>query len=415
MQDIIFDHLNFQKTIQLLNHFTKMNIRFFDHTNYEAIEFVVQQIPTLLCSELSDYKNLSEIFEKIQTGSCLYAKDSFGLEFITAEIRRNDLRQGFVQIGPFLSSIPNSEWISTIIINNNLPINERKQLQEFYQSLTVINANDSNWIADLLTNLTIQPHVFTRLESSVVMQPILNHEQAKSIAVEKICVIEKRFAFEKKVMNAISHGDIMQLNNLYAEFGGHLLLPDNVPSRPIRSAKNELISVDTLCRMAAEKGGLPPEYVYYISEKFNVLIERTEYLPDLKALCSHMLVEYCEIVNEYSTKYLNDTVKNAVNYINRNLLMELTLQEIAKNVHANSSYLSRKFRQEVGLNITDFINRQRVEASKTYLQKDQLSITEVAFMVGFNDLNYFTRVFKKYTSKTPTQYIKESRVKQHEL
>lgn len=57
------------------------------------------------------------------------------------------------------------------------------------------------------------------------------------------------------------------------------------------------------------------------------------------------------------------------------------------------------------MTISEFTNRKRVEEAKLYLQRDNISITDVAFMVGFNDVNYFTKVFKKYTSVTPSQFI----------
>ena len=47
------------------------------------------------------------------------------------------------------------------------------------------------------------------------------------------------------------------------------------------------------------------------------------------------------------------------------------------------------------MNIIDYINQKRIEEAKLYLQRGNISITEIAFMVGFNDLNYFSRVFLK--------------------
>ena len=61
------------------------------------------------------------------------------------------------------------------------------------------------------------------------------------------------------------------------------------------------------------------------------------------------------------------------------------------------------------MNITEFINQKRIEEAKLYLKRGNISITDIAFMVGFNDLNYFSKVFKKLTSVTPSQYAKRRR------
>ncbi|QGQ48591.1 helix-turn-helix transcriptional regulator [Metabacillus sediminilitoris] len=119
-----------------------------------------------------------------------------------------------------------------------------------------------------------------------------------------------------------------------------------------------------------------------------------------------MMNEYCDAVIKNSTRHLSPVVKKAVDYIHLHLDHSLSLNEIAAILHVNSSHLSRKFKQDMNMTIIDYINQRRVEEAKLYLQRGNISITEIAFMVGFNDLNYFTRVFKKFTSFTPSQYMK---------
>ena len=54
---------------------------------------------------------------------------------------------------------------------------------------------------------------------------------------------------------------------------------------------------------------------------------------------------------------------------------------------------------------TQFIHLKKVEEAKPYLEKGALTITEIALLVGFNDPNYFGKVFKKITGLTPSQFI----------
>ena len=85
---------------------------------------------------------------------------------------------------------------------------------------------------------------------------------------------------------------------------------------------------------------------------------------------------------------------------------DLSLSIIADELYVNASHLSRKFKAETSKSIVDYINQKRIEEAKRYLERGNVSITEVALMVGFNDLNYFSRVFKKTTSLSPSQYSK---------
>lgn len=56
------------------------------------------------------------------------------------------------------------------------------------------------------------------------------------------------------------------------------------------------------------------------------------------------------------------------------------------------------------MTITDYVNHRRIVLAKQYLSRPTPSITDIALMTGFNDLNYFIRVFKKLTGQTPLQF-----------
>lgn len=164
--------------------------------------------------------------------------------------------------------------------------------------------------------------------------------------------------------------------------------------------------MNTISRTAAERGGVHPLYIHHISEKFAILIERASSLSVLKQLGEAMVYEYCAAVRDFSTHHYSLLVKKAVNYIHMHLEEDLSLSIIADELYVNASHLSRKFKAETSKSIVDYINQKRIEEAKRYLERGNVSITEVALMVEFNDLNYFSRVFKKTTSLSPSQYSK---------
>lgn len=224
-------------------------------------------------------------------------------------------------------------------------------------------------------------------------------------------VIESRYEHQNKLMHAIATGDKTEANQLINSMSAILAFSDRIPESPIRSSKNIAFVSNTLCRVAAEKSGVHPVYLHNISERFAILIERTTNIPNLKKLIVLMANEYCDLVLTFSTGQYSQTVKKAVDYIFLNLGAEsLSLNQIANQIHANASHLSRKFKQDTGMSTTDFINQKRVDKAKLYLQRGNISVTEIAFMVGFNDVNYFSKVFKKLTSVTPSQWKQQGQV-----
>lgn len=394
------------KICNILNTITKMDVRFIDTDGHPILQLVTHNLPGVLKSFENDYLNINDILRNNAPNSYYYYINSYDLQYIAAGIWENGYFSGFISIGPFISNIPVTEFISSIIYKNNLPISERNTLQEFYKSLTMISSHDSNNIGDLLVNMCSHTHINSQLITSDIIRSILDKKDLKTDIAEGNSTIKFRYKQEKKLFNAIAKGDKDELNHISKEINSLLNIPDRIPESPIRSAKNLLFVLNTLCRIAAEKGGVHPLYIHNLSEKFAIIIERAENLPYLNELALIIINEYCDVVKIFSTSKYSSIVKEAVDYINLNLETNLTLNGIAAAIHVNSSHLSRKFKNDTNMTIINYINKKRVEKAKLYLQQDNISITDISLMVGFNDLNYFGRVFKKITSMTPSQYIK---------
>ncbi|MGM0876222.1 MAG: helix-turn-helix domain-containing protein [Bacillota bacterium] len=401
-----FDYHDFNKKCTILHTITKLAVRLIDKDGNAILQLVNHNTPALLQNFNNEYLTINETLRKNVSFSFYYYINSYGIEYISSGIWRKKTFYGSILIGPFLSSIPSIGFISDVISKNKLPVSERKELQEFYKSLSVLSSKDSNSIGDLLVNMCIHEHINSQLITSEIIKSPINKEQLKTNIAESKNIIEFRYKYEKKLMNAISKGDKVKVVRIFKENSSILNITDRIPESPIRSVKNISLVLNTLCRIAAERGGVHPIYIDNISEKFAILIEKAPNLPYLKKLGVVMVNEYCDIVKIFSTRNYSPIVKKAVDYIDLNIENHLTLNDIAATIHVNPSHLSRKFKRETNMNIIDYINQKRVEEAKLYLQRGNISITEIAFMVGFNDLNYFSRVFKKFTSLTPSQYIK---------
>ena len=108
-------------------------------------------------------------------------------------------------------------------------------------------------------------------------------------------------------------------------------------------------------------------------------------------------------------KYSEDIFGKLKKYIDAHYTDRLTLAMIAEDVHANGSYLSRLYKAKTGQNLFDAINKMRLEQAKRYLAEGR-RISDIAFLVGFEDVSYFSRVFKKYENCSPRDYeIKKER------
>ncbi|MBY9078543.1 response regulator [Paenibacillus sp. HN-1] len=93
-----------------------------------------------------------------------------------------------------------------------------------------------------------------------------------------------------------------------------------------------------------------------------------------------------------------------VKYLEQNYQTDLSLQEVAGKFFVSREYVSRRFKQEFGINFTDYIGNYRIDKSKLLMQNPHLTLSQISEMVGFHDVKYFSKVFKKREGITPKEY-----------
>lgn len=97
-------------------------------------------------------------------------------------------------------------------------------------------------------------------------------------------------------------------------------------------------------------------------------------------------------------------VQRAVAYIQENVGQGLSLQQVARHVHMNSNYFSELFKRETGQNYIEFVTQVKMKKAMALLLETPAKISEVANEIGYEDMKYFNRLFKKFTGMTPSEY-----------
>ena len=102
----------------------------------------------------------------------------------------------------------------------------------------------------------------------------------------------------------------------------------------------------------------------------------------------------------------NQYVSKAITAIREDFARKLSIESISDDLGVSASYLSRKFKEVTGQTFLDFLNKYRVQQAIVMLGTRQYRISEISEATGFTDYKHFCSVFKKYTSKSPTKFIK---------
>jgi AraC-like DNA-binding protein len=101
-------------------------------------------------------------------------------------------------------------------------------------------------------------------------------------------------------------------------------------------------------------------------------------------------------------------VRDCINYIEEHYPDEIRLERLADRAYLSPEYFSKIFKRLTSKTPIDFINTVRVDKAKQLLATSTLPVTDIAYRIGFHDANYFSRQFKKSTGVTPGDYRKQA-------
>lgn len=129
-------------------------------------------------------------------------------------------------------------------------------------------------------------------------------------------------------------------------------------------------------------------------------------LTTLKKLFFTVLRSYYDLTVAANKLNVSPMIDDAINYIHEHFSEKISTHIISDAISVNYSHLSRQFKKEVNTTITHYIQNYRIEEAKLLIEQGNLSITEIALRLGFKDIQYFTRTFKKLMHMTPSEYAK---------
>ncbi|SDB24519.1 Helix-turn-helix domain-containing protein [Pseudobutyrivibrio sp. YE44] len=150
------------------------------------------------------------------------------------------------------------------------------------------------------------------------------------------------------------------------------------------------------------KPGTDEELVSAFEEAFSIADQCQQEQDKSMDICEDSLGLYSEEQElSYNARLI---LKDAMEYINEHYKEDISLQDVAGVIGYSDVYFCKIFKQHLGKSFIVFLNELRIDKAKQLLEKPAINIKDVCFDVGYRDANYFTRVFKRLTGMTPSEY-----------
>lgn len=228
-------------------------------------------------------------------------------------------------------------------------------------------------------------------------------EQKLSVLVDEAQSLHNTYDLEQMVMRIVRKGDTAALkewiSHAPAVRGGVLA------AEQLRQRKNTFIVIATLASRAAIRGGMDVDDAFSHSDSY---IQQCELLSSPEAIINlqyRMILDYTECVERlHLGKRPTKLTVDVANYIQHHMSEPITVERLAEELFLNRSYLSRKFKEEAGESLTDFILKEKTEEAKRLLRYSDKPLTAIGAYLGFSSASHFSRVFKAYVGSTPSEY-----------
>lgn len=208
---------------------------------------------------------------------------------------------------------------------------------------------------------------------------------------------------EKKVISSIKMGLVEETNKSLEAIRDKILEREFVTLEKMRLIGLELsiLLIKEAENWAQNQDEKRVDEFYNMSSS----IMSKETLDEVFGVVFALVEEIAKGINAQRISQQKEIIDQAIAYIDSNYGNEdLSLQDVAQNVHISSSYFSTIFKKEKNINFTDYLTETRMKKSMELLRNTNLKAYEIAQMVGYSNPQYFSLCFKKYTGYSPLQF-----------
>ena len=145
--------------------------------------------------------------------------------------------------------------------------------------------------------------------------------------------------------------------------------------------------------------------VYRFRDRSEYLeVVRTSSLEEMRRWFLKKAEEAAVNVSGKKREYSHEVIERAREYIGQNYKRDLSLESMSREMDMSPYYFSKLFKEVTGTNFVEYVTSIRIRRAKELLREGGWSMKQICQEIGYSDPNYFSRIFKKWTGQTPTEF-----------
>lgn len=214
--------------------------------------------------------------------------------------------------------------------------------------------------------------------------------------------MESEFSFYK----AVASGDIETVkancnSNAFTDPSGMGKLSEDT----LQNIKYHFVVTTALMTRFCVNYGMELERAYSLSDFYILEMDKCKSVKDISILHDKMCLDLCnKMLVLKSSQILSKPIVLCLDYIYKHIHYRITIKELAEFLGLSEGYLSRLFKKEMGLSLSDYISDLKIEKACNLLQFSEYSILEISNYLSFASQSYFIKVFQEKKGQTPHNY-----------
>jgi len=320
-----------------------------------------------------------------------------------------------IVIGPARQSVPEEQYLHRLAFDLSVGPDD---MQTFLSSMKVIIHMPLESILQILCTIH---YVITGKKIGLNELSIIDSAQeelSKEIITaqsEALIDVEAEldenahntYQIEQQLLDIIRRGDTLRLQEWATN--APAVRAGKVATNMSRQLKNTFIISTTLASRAAIRGGMDVDDALRLSDSY---IQKCEHLTSFEQITNlqyHMIMQYTQAVEELRyNRNQSELVRNVASYIRHHLSDAIKTEDIADSLYMSRSHLSTRFKNETGMNLTEYIHYIKISEAKHLLTHTDKNLLIISNYLGYSSQSHFTRTFKKMTGMSPIEYREKS-------
>ncbi len=218
--------------------------------------------------------------------------------------------------------------------------------------------------------------------------------------------IHRSPSVEYSFYNAVKSGDMETvLQNCNTDDFINLEGTGILSRNPVTNIKYHFVVTAAMLTRYCIEGGLDPEQAYRLSDFYILKMDSCTTIRQVADLHHTMAKDFTgKMILQQKSSILSKPVMQCIDYIYAHIKERITIQDLADHTGMSTNYLSRVFKQNLGVSISDYIRQLKIEKATHLLKYSDKPIVDIANYFSFSSQSHFIQTFENFIGMTPKKY-----------